>query len=180
MAYDYESMSKVVPAPYAPWEEPEYLKGTDGMQQNPIMNTDEYTWAFVNDISRSGYFEYLRTDDTYPHLKNLIYGLPQVLMYNQTKNPENAKYQVYIDGTTNLTTTLKAPGFVSKGHYYQISTEVTSSVPKIVDINGNLIVPNEDRDDTYLGFEQISGANMVAMERIMNNFQIFNDELYNL
>ena len=60
---------------------------------------------------------------------------------------------MFIDGTTNLTTTLKAPGFVSKGNYYQISQEVTASVPKIVDINGNLIVPNEDRDDTYLGFE---------------------------
>jgi len=26
--------------------------------------------------------------------------------------------------------------------------------------------------------EQISGANMIAMERIQNNFQIFNDALF--
>lgn len=44
--------------------------------------------------------------------------------------------------------------------------DLSSSVPKIVNLKGELIVPNSDDDDTYLGIEQISGANMVAMERI--------------
>jgi hypothetical protein len=39
-------------------------------------------------------------------------------MHNMTKNPDNEMYYGYIDGTSNLTTTLKAPGFVSKGHFY--------------------------------------------------------------
>ena len=35
MAYDYESMSTIVPAPYAPWTKPAVLEGTDGMQFQP-------------------------------------------------------------------------------------------------------------------------------------------------
>lgn len=53
-------------------------------------------------------------------------------MLNQTANPQNANYQVMVDGTTNLTTTLKAPTFASKGHFYGISGEVSASVPTIV------------------------------------------------
>jgi hypothetical protein len=43
-------------------------------------------------------------------------------------------------------------------------------VPTIVNLQNEVIVPNADQDDTYLGVEQISGANMIAMERIQNNF----------
>lgn len=74
-------------------------------------------------------------------------------MYNQTRNPDNANYFGFVDGTSNLTTTIKAPGFVSKGHFYQISTEVASSVPTIVNLTGVPIVPNAQSDDTYLGVE---------------------------
>ena len=49
-----------------------------------------------------------------------------------TRNPDNKMYYGFIDGTSNLTTTIKAPGFVSKGHFYQISEEVLDSVPLIV------------------------------------------------
>ena len=62
------------------------------MQSNPLIKTDQTLWAFVNDLSRSAYFEYVKTDDTYPHLKNLIFALPETLMYNQTRNTDNAKY----------------------------------------------------------------------------------------
>jgi CD36 family len=148
------------------------------MQFNPLLEKKDEIWVFVNDLSRCGSFDYDRTDDTYPHLKNLIYVLSESLMYNQTRNPDNANYFGYVDGTSNLTTTIKAPGFVSKGHFYQISPEVASSVPVIVNLQGIPIVPDADQDDTYLGVEQISGANMVAMERIQNNFQIFNDALF--
>jgi hypothetical protein len=91
-------------------------------------------------------------------------------MYNMTRNPDNAMYYGYVDGTSNLTTSLKAPGFVSKGHFYQISDQVSGSVPIIVDLLGHLITPNENDDDTYLGIEKTTGVNVQAMERIQNNF----------
>jgi CD36 family len=86
---------------------------------------------------------------------------------------------VYVDGTTNMTTTNLALSFVSKGHFYQISPEVTSSVPVIVDSSGNTIVPSET-DETYLGYEPITGVNVYASERLLNNFQVFNDELFSI
>jgi len=88
------------------------------MQFNPLLKKDEQIWVFFNDLSRYGPLDYSYTDDTYPHLKNLIYVLSENMMYNQTRNPDNAKYFGYVDGTSNLTTTLKAPVFVSKGHFY--------------------------------------------------------------
>ncbi len=72
----------------------------------------------------------------------MIFSISQDLMYNMTRNPDNEMYFGYIDGTSNLTTTLKAPGFVSKGHYYQISSEVTESIPKIVNTQNEVIIPN--------------------------------------
>lgn len=74
-------------------------------------------------------------------------------MYNMTRNPDNTNFQTYIDGTTNMTTTLNAPAFCAKGHYYQLSTEVESSKCKIVDKNGDEINTDPDEDDTFLGME---------------------------
>lgn len=70
-----------------------------------------------------------------------------------TKNPANTNYQVYIDGTSNMTSTLNAPAFVAKGHYYQLSAEAESSKCVIVDTDGQEIIPNEEADETYLGME---------------------------
>jgi hypothetical protein len=47
-----------------------------------------------------------------------MFKLEDSLMLNLTANEANAKYNVKITGTTNMTTSLKAPAFVSKGHYY--------------------------------------------------------------
>jgi len=85
-----------------------------------------------------------------------------------------------IDGTANLTTTTKAPVFVSKGHFYQISDLVSSSVPLIVDQQDQVILPSEQADDTYLGIERITGVNVQAYENIQNNFQVFNDALFSI
>lgn len=43
-------------------------------------------------------------------------------------------------------------------------------MPKIVDKDGNLIEPNKEDDDTWLGVERLSGVNLVARERIQLNF----------
>lgn len=67
-----------------------------------------------------------------------------------------------VDGTTNLTTTIKAPAFASKGHFYQISPEVSSSVPLIVNSKNETILPDPSVDETYLGMEKFSGVNVIA------------------
>jgi hypothetical protein len=40
------------------------------------------------------------------------------MMLNRTANPANAAFDILVDGTSNLTTTLRAPAFASKGHFY--------------------------------------------------------------
>ena len=75
--------------------------------------------AFVNDLSRTCYFEYQWSQKkTYPHLDMMMFYIEQDAMYNMTRNPSNANYDIYVDGTTNMTSTLKANAFASKGHFY--------------------------------------------------------------
>ena len=57
-------------------------------------------------------------DDSYPHIKTMIFKLQYELMQNETANPANANFNVKITGTTNMTSTLGAYGFAAKGHYY--------------------------------------------------------------
>jgi len=78
-------------------------------------------------------------------------------MLNSTANPANQVYMINVDGTTNLTTTLRAPVFASKGHFYQISPEVASSVPSIVYPDGAPVTPSAGNDETSFGVETLSG-----------------------
>ena len=64
---------------------------------------------------------------------------------------------INVDGTTNLTTTMKAPVFASKGHFYQISPEVTASVPTIKNPDGSVVTANSATDETTFGIETLSG-----------------------
>jgi hypothetical protein len=117
-ANDYESLYTVVPAPFNPWSEQIPLYGTDGMQFQPLLEEDIVIDAFVNDLSRTCPFEYRESSDVYPHLNTMLFYLPESVMLNKTANPDNAVFEVEISGTTNMTSTLKAPAFASKGHYY--------------------------------------------------------------
>ena len=83
-----------------------------------------------------------------------------------TANSQNALFDIYVDGTTNLTSTLKAPAFASKGHFYQISPEVMSSVPSIVNRQNQTILPSASVDETYLGVERISGVTLSSRQRV--------------
>ena len=84
-----------------------------------------------------------------------------------TAHPSNAYYDIYVTGTTNMTSSMHANTFASKGHFYDIADSVKDqSVPKIVDKNGDIIEPNKQADDTYLGIEKLSGVNVIAKERI--------------
>ena len=57
-------------------------------------------------------------------------------MVNKTANPANENFDVRITGTSNMTTSLNAYGFVSKGHYLQLSEAAEESKPVIVDSKG--------------------------------------------
>ena len=91
-------------------------------------------------------------------------------MLNSTANPANAVYQIGIDGTSNLTTTYKAPIVSTKGHYYQFSTEAMSSAPMLTDKNGTPIIPMMANDDSMLGVEPNTGYTTIIQQRTLQNF----------
>ena len=156
------------------------MTGSDGFQFPPGVDKSKDLEIFVNDLSRVGTLSFLEMDKkTYKDLPLLNYILSEELMLNQTANADNAKYQVMVTGTTNMTTSLKAPAFVSKGHFYQISDVVSGSIPNITSSDGSLIEPSES-DETILAIEPTTGVNVIAAENLQNNFQIFNDELFTI
>jgi hypothetical protein len=55
------------------------------------------------------------------------------MMFNSKINPDNAKYFTSINGTENITTFMLAPMIASKGHFYQIATDLGDTVPIIRD-----------------------------------------------
>lgn len=75
------------------------------------------------------------------------------MMYNATYNTDNAVYSTRINGTSNMTTIMLAPMFASKGHYYQIATDLGDTLPIIKDHKGAEIKADANRDDTFLGIE---------------------------
>ena len=166
----YESINKVTPAVRRPWKDPVYLDGTDGMQFQPTLTNDLIIGAFVQDMSRNCYFSYSHDDNSYPHYTTKVYAIEKSLMYNMTKYEPNRNFETYVDGTSNMTSTLLAPAFVAKGHYYDLSEEVESSKCEIVDANNNTIAPTQENDDTFLGMNAQAGACVIAAERIFYNF----------
>ena len=113
----YTSITQIEEYLYSPWEELVLLDGTDGMQFSPDLSTDDTIAAFVHDINRNFYFDYTHSDDTYPGLDLYIFQIQNDLMVNEMVNPANKNFDVKITGTSNITTSLNAYGFVSKGHY---------------------------------------------------------------
>ena len=175
---EYKSLTNITEFTYSPWEEKVLLDGTDGMQFSPDLQKDDVIKAFVNDLSRNCYFDYSHNDDTYPGLDQYVFNIQYALMVNKTANPVNVNYDVRITGTTNLTTTLNAYGFAAKGHYLQLSEEAEESKPNIYDTDMNIVQPDDNDDDTFLGVEPLSGVCLTALERIFFNMQLFSDDLF--
>ena len=116
---EYANVDSIVTYQYSPWRSAVPLDGTDGIQFSPALDKDSIISAFVNDFSRNIYFECLGKDkSTYKHFWIYTFGVQKEMFENKEKNPDNENYDIYISGTTNLTSTLGANSFVSKGYYY--------------------------------------------------------------
>jgi hypothetical protein len=79
-------------------------------------------------------------------------------MLNATANPVNAKFNTFMNGTTNMYSSMQAPVLASKGHFYQLADGMENVTATILDHNNNVILPDPDRDDIYLGIESLSGV----------------------
>ena len=160
-----------------PWKERVYLSGTDGNQVHPNLKEEQLgdLLIFVSDLSRAGGFEkknVTQDENIYQGLTLYFIQIQQSLMSNYTYNPANTIYDVRINGTANLATSLMAPVIASKGHFYQMADDLGDTIPPIYDHNENLIVPDPENDDPFLGIEAYSGMTLVARQRIQMNFYV--------
>lgn len=89
-------------------------------------------------------------------------------------------FNIYVDGTTNLTGTMRAPAFASKGHFLDISPLVSDSIPYIVDAAGSPVLPNAVSDDTTLTVDKLTGRTVASSSSWQLNYVIFNDNLISL
>ena len=83
------------------------------------------------DLSRNMNYTWMMDMNDYP-VETLMFMTSTDQMLNMTANPANAVFQIMIDGTTNLTTTFKAPVVATKGHYLDFSTVAISSAPMLM------------------------------------------------
>lgn len=175
---EYETINRLKETQISPWPTKVPLSGSDGLQFQPSLTQEDTIAAFVNDLSRTCEFSYLDTNKDYKGLDTYMFQIEEALMLNKTANPLNEVYDVRITGTSNMTTTLNAWSFVAKGHYYQLSADAEESKPILRNQQGEILVPNSQEDDTFLGVEQLSGVCLIAKERIFYNFAVYKDELF--
>lgn len=114
----YETTTTVVDDYFNPWATNVTIVGTDGMQFSPELSEDSKISVFVNDLSRTCNFTYSSKNEDYKELETQMFMIAPDMMLNGTANPTNAAFDVLVDGTSNLTSTLRAPAFASKGHFY--------------------------------------------------------------
>lgn len=117
---------------FNPWETDVVIDGTDGSQFAPGVESDDILKVFRMDLSRNMNYTYMMPMNDYP-VETLMFMTSADQMLNMTANPANSVYQIMIDGTTNLTTSFKAPVVATKGHYLGFSPNAISSVPLLVD-----------------------------------------------
>ena len=67
-------------------------------------------------------------------------------------------FDIYVTGTTNLTSTLSSPTFASNGHFLGVtSPDAAASIPVIMDVNGNVVTPSVN-DGSFFNVEPSSGV----------------------
>lgn len=90
----------------------------------------------------------------------------------------NAAFNITVDGTSNMTSTYRAPVFVSMGNFYGISqdAEVVSSMP--LDSQGAVISGDATTGSSWYVTEEFSGQTMQFQSSLQTNLQIFNDDVY--
>lgn len=151
------------------------------MQFNPLQSSGQTISVWVNDISRSGNFVFMNSDTaTYDGLEMINYQIDPTMMLNRTVNKDNAMFNTYISGTSNMSTVLGAPVLASKGHFYEISEELKEKgiLALMVNSTGDLIEPVPEDDDIFLGVESMTGVNLQAKQRIQMNFYVTKDMLF--
>jgi hypothetical protein len=120
------------------------------------------------------------TDTTYFDGITLYeFRISQKVMQNYRVNPDNEIYGVNITGTANMTSFKHAKVLATKGHYLDFEPEMSHILPVILNrTTKEPILPERENDDTIIKAESNTGANIWTKERLMINFHMENDKLW--
>lgn len=159
-----------------PWKESVAIRGTDGAQFEPLMSSRDPIYLFSTDVMMPLKFDYIK-DVSIGGLTGWRYEPDRILLKNSTEDKDNAKFYIGIHGTLNLTTVYGAPIFATKGHNLDLEYN-TDYASIIVDKQGKPILPNADKDEVYVVVEPYTGVALSAALRLMLNFHLENDTLF--
>ena len=134
--------------------------------------------AFTSDLARNTQYDYSHTDDSYPHLDNYVFYMQESFLEGEQSNPANVNYEAKLTGTSNLTTVLNAYSFAAKGHYMNLTTSASDSVPTITNSKKLPIEPSLVDDGSFLGVERMTGTCLQTFERFFLNMVIYGDSLF--
>lgn len=108
----------------------------------------------------------------------MTYEMQATQLSNSTANPVNSVFDIFVTGTTNLTSTLMSPMFASNSHFLGVtSPDVAGSIPVILDSNGNPVSPGSS-DVSYFNVEPLSGVTLSFQMSMQTNLQIVDDILF--
>jgi len=150
----YDSLYSVIPSYFNPWSTDVSVTGTDGLQVAPDIDEEGAIKIFSSDLSRPISFLYTsESESTFPGYETLLWEMDPADFSVAT----NSQYMVYVDGTTNLTTTFQAPVFASMGNFFGISedAQVLQSMP--LNSQGQPIIGDATKGASWYVTEELSG-----------------------
>lgn len=144
-----------------PWRYNVPVTGTNGYQFSPQLNSDSILEIFFADWSRPIAFSYASEEQSASKkFQQITFTMQETQMTNKTETSVNTVFDIWVTGTSNLTSSLSMPSFVSNSYFYGVtSSDVVDSIPIIKDANGNLIQPTKD-SLSWFAVEPLSGITL--------------------
>lgn len=144
-----------------PWRYNVPVTGTNGYQFSPQLNSDSILEIFFADWSRPIAFSYASEEQSASKkFQQITFTMQETQMTNKTETSVNTVFDIWVTGTSNLTSSLSMPSFVSNSYFYGVtSSDAVDSIPIIKDANGNLIQPTKD-SLSWFAVEPLSGITL--------------------
>lgn len=148
------------------------IKGSDGTLFPPFISENDKLWIFNSELCRSLYFEYYKDTNLFDmNLKT--FQLPKNIFYNSSLNPLNNGFCSESDclgnGVQNISKCVDGLSvFASQPHFLNAEEKFLTDV---VGLN-----PSEEKHQSYLNFDQITGVPISGTFRIQINYYLPNDK----
>lgn len=150
------------------------LTGTDGSVIQPFLDENSTLTFFKPDYCRSIKATYAETITTDYDIRLIGYALDKETFASEATNPENAGFctprgNCLPAGVLNLTSCYGKPVVLSNPHFLNADKKF------INDINGLQMTPDEQKYNSIIYVEPLTGIPMRGNKRVQINTQLFKD-----